>query len=271
VMLRALLGLLPRTALVSGEITLRGKPADAAGASLLAGFRGRVAGLVFQDPMGSLDPMAPIGRQLEDVLMVQRTITRGNARAAALALLDRVHFAGAAERYGAMPYELSGGQRQRVGIALALAGAPAVLLADEPTTALDVSVQARILELLRELSTDLGVGLVLVTHDMAVAREVADRVAVMYAGRIVEEGRTDAILDAPRHPYTDALLKSFLGVRQRIVPLPSLAGGPPRLDAEPRGCAFAERCPDASERCLSRPPPSVRTAAGRCECVLARP
>ena len=270
-MLRALLGLLPPAAQVSGRLAFGGKPADAAAGPSLSRFRGRIAGLVFQDPMGSLDPMAPIGRQLEDVLTAQRSVARREARAMALSLLDRIHLAGAAGRYDAMPYELSGGQRQRVGIALALAGEPAVLLADEPTTALDVSVQARILELLRELSAQSGIALVLVTHDMAVAREMADQIAVMYAGRIVEEGSAAAILDSPRHPYTRALLESYLAVRHRVVPLPSLAGAPPRLDAEPRGCAFADRCPAVSERCRTLPPPLVVTSSRRCECVLALP
>jgi peptide/nickel transport system ATP-binding protein len=148
VTLRALLGLLPPTAVASGSIAIRGQRASAGDIGALAAIRGRIAGMVFQDPMGSLDPMAPIGRQLEDVVMAQRKVGRRQAQAIALSLLERVHLAGAVERYTAMAYELSGGQRQRVGIALALAGEPAVLLADEPTTALDVSVQARILELL---------------------------------------------------------------------------------------------------------------------------
>ena len=269
VMLRALLGLLPPAAAVSGRIGLAGTTVAMSAPAELAQFRGRLAGMVFQDPLGSLDPMAPIGRQLEDVVMALRRVERRQAGAIALSLLERVHLTGAAERYGAMPFELSGGQRQRLGIALALAGEPSLLLADEPTTALDVSVQALILELLRELCAQSGIGLVLVTHDMAVAREMADRVAVMYAGRIIEEGPTDTILDAPRHPYTQALLRSYAGVRHRVSPLPSLPGAPPRLDFEPSGCAFADRCPTAVDRCRMVPPPRVRTARGHCECVLA--
>jgi peptide/nickel transport system ATP-binding protein len=269
VTLRALLGLLPPTAAVSGRIAVRGKRASAGETAALAAIRGRIAGMVFQDLFASLDPMAPIGRQLEDVVMAQRGVGRRRAREIALSLLDRVHLAAAAERYAAMSYELSGGQRQRVGIALALAGEPAVLLADEPTTALDVSVQARILELLRRLCDEGGIGLVLVTHDMAVAREMADRVAVMYAGRIVEEGDANAVLDAPAHPYARALLQSYLGVRRGIVPLPTLGGAPPRLDEEPRGCAFADRCAVAIERCRLLPPPSIVTPGRRCECILA--
>jgi peptide/nickel transport system ATP-binding protein len=269
VMLRALLGLLPPTAEVSGRISLNGQTGEASNAAALVRLRGRVAGMVFQDPLGSLDPMAPIGRQIEDVVIALRSVARAEARAIALSLLERVHLGSAAERYGAMPHELSGGQRQRIGVALALAGEPAVLLADEPTTALDASVQARILELLRGLCAETGIGLVLVTHDMAVAREMADRVAVMYAGRIVEEGGADAILDAPRHPYSRALVRSYIGVRRRVVPLPSLAGAPPRLDSDAKGCAFAARCPSVEECCRILPPPSVTTASRRCECVLA--
>jgi len=269
VTLRALLGLLPPTAAVAGSIAVRGKGANAGDTAALAAFRGRIAGMVFQDPFASLDPMAPIGRQLEDVIMAQRGVGRRRAREVALSLLDRVHLAAAVERYEAMSYELSGGQRQRVGIALALAGEPAVLLADEPTTALDVSVQARILELLRRLCDEGGIGLVLVTHDLAVAREMADRVSVMYAGRIVEEGDANVVLDAPVHPYSKALLQSYLGVRHGIVPLPALGGAPPRLDEEQRGCAFADRCAVAIERCRSLPPPSIVTRGRRCECVFA--
>jgi peptide/nickel transport system ATP-binding protein len=269
VTLRALLGLLPPTAVVSGRIAVSGMRARAGDVGALAALRGRIAGMVFQDPMGSLDPMAPIGRQLEDAVMALRKLGRRQAGAIALSLLDRVHLAAARERYAALPDELSGGQRQRVGIALALAGEPAVLFADEPTTALDVSVQARILELLRGLCSEGRIGLVLVTHDMAVAREMADRVAVMYAGRIVEEGPADAVLAAPEHPYSQALLQSYLGIRRGAVPLPMLAGAPPRMDEEARGCAFAARCPAVADRCRSLPPPSVATAARRCECFLA--
>jgi peptide/nickel transport system ATP-binding protein len=268
VMLRTLLGLLPPTARVSGRAEIAGTAADLADGLELRRFRGKFAGMVFQDPLGSLDPMAPIGRQLEDAVVAQRGVARPAARAIALSLLDRVHLAGAAARYEALPHEFSGGQRQRIGIAMALAGEPRLLLADEPTTALDVSVQAQILALMRELCADSGMGLVLVTHDMGVAREMADRVAVMYAGRIVEEGAASPVLDAPRHPYTRSLLSSYAGVRHGSRPLPSLPGTPPRLDAEPSGCAFFARCAAAAERCRLAPPPTVAAAGRRYECIL---
>ena len=268
VMLRALMGLLPASAEVSGSIEFSGTRVDATDTNRLARFRGRTAGMVFQNPLGSLDAMAPIGRQLEDVVIALRGVPRAAARDIALGLLERVHLSAARHRYGAMPHELSGGQRQRVGIAMALAGQPPLLLADEPTTALDVSVQARILDLLQQLTAEEKLGLVLVTHDIAVARQMADRVAVMYAGRIVELGPAATVLDRPAHPYSQILLRSFMGVRQRQMPLPSLPGAPPRLLSEPAGCAFAARCPVAQPQCHTVSPRRTPLAGGYAECLL---
>lgn len=268
VMLRALMGLLPPGANVSGSIEFVGNRVDAADANRLAGFRGRTAGMVFQNPLGSLDAMAPIGRQLEDVVVALRRVPRAVARDVALGLLERVHLSAARQRYGAMPHELSGGQRQRVGIAMALAGRPPLLFADEPTTALDVSVQARILDLLQQLTAEEKLGLVLVTHDIAVARQMADRVAVMYAGRIVELGPTATVLEQPAHPYSQVLLRSFVGVRQRQMPLPSLPGAPPRFDREPVGCSFAARCPVAQPQCQIVSPHRTPRADAYAECLL---
>ncbi len=268
VMLKTLLGLLPSHARISGEIKLGGTDVRLSRPSDLRSMRGRLAGMVFQDPLGSLDPMAPIGRQIEDVIICHRQVARREARRIGLDLLDRVHLAKAGERYGAMPHELSGGQRQRIGIALAMAGDPAVLLADEPTTALDVSVQAGILRLLDQIRAQSGVALVLVTHDMAVARELSHRVVVMYAGRFVEHGPAGAVLCAPHHPYTRGLLRSDADLISRRFPLASLHGSAHHGGAETRGCAFAARCADASDICRLKPPPSIRVAGGGYECTL---
>lgn len=187
VMLRAMLGLLPAAAAVDGRILMDGVEVSRTEQRKLAAVRGRTAGMVFQDPLGTLDPVAPIGAQVQTTVARLTGLGRGAARARALELLDQVRFSDAKNRYAAYPHELSGGQRQRVGIALALAGSPRVLLADEPTTALDVSVQARILDLLQSLRASSGIAMVLVTHDVGVAARMADRLAVMYAGRFVEQ------------------------------------------------------------------------------------
>ena len=232
--------------------------------------RGRVER--HQDPLGALDALAPVGVQLEQTVAALTALPRRAARHRALELLERVHFPNPKQRYGAFPHELSGGQLQRVGIALALAGDPKVLLADEPTTALDVSVQSRILALLRELRDDIGAAIVLVTHDIGAAGQMADRLAVMYAGRWVEHGTAEAVLGRPRHPYTRALIGSYSGVRRGLRPLPHLKGAPPtRYAAHPRqGCPLAPRCPEALPRCSAEAPPTRDRAGSVSVCWLDR-
>jgi oligopeptide/dipeptide ABC transporter ATP-binding protein len=220
--------------------------------------------MVFQDPMTSLNPYLKVGVQIAEPLRRHRGLSAAAARAESLRLLDAVQMPEAARRIGDHPHQLSGGQRQRVMIAMALACQPRLLLADEPTTALDVTVQAQILALLDELRRDLGVAILLITHDLGVVAEVCERTLVMYAGRQVESGPTATVLGAPVHPYTRALLES----RPRLdgdpsQRLPALPGQPPDLRRLPPGCAFAPRCAFADTPCGLAPPPLLTYADQR--------
>jgi oligopeptide transport system ATP-binding protein len=216
--------------------------------------RGPGMAMVFQDALSALNPVFSVGFQIGEMLRVHEGLGRREARARAVELLERVRIPGAAGRVGDYPHQFSGGMRQRVMIAMALALDPRVLIADEPTTALDVTVQAQILELLAGLRAEGGMGLLLITHDLGVVAEVADRVAVMYAGRIVEAGPAGDVLVAPRHPYTQGLLASMPGRRpgQRLEPI---TGAPPSLSRIPPGCPFHPRCPWVIDRCRTELPP----------------
>ncbi len=267
--LRALLRLLPAGATMAGRVSIDGVAVSELPHGELRQVRGRLAGMVFQDPLSSLEPMATIEEQIAEAIHAHRLLDPAATRRRVLELLDQVELPRARERLGAYPHELSGGQRQRVGIALALSGEPKVLLADEPTTALDVSVQARVLALLRDLRQALGTTIVIVTHDIGVVSEVADRVAVMYAGRFVEGGAVDQVLDQPTHPYARALIGAYDGVRRRERPLMHIPGSPPRATPSLRGCAFAPRCRERMARCAGETPPLRRGAAGQwCECWI---
>jgi len=257
----AALGLFPtpRARIASGEIRLEGRDLTRLTARQWRDVRGARIGMVFQDPSGFLDPLLPAGRQVAEAL-----VAHGEARDAAArvrVLLDQVELpASVAARY---PHELSGGQKQRVLIAAALAMHPALLIADEPTTALDVSVQAGILALLRRLRAEMGLAVLLITHDLGVIAETCDRVFVMYAGQIVESGATRTLFRAPRHPYTQGLLASLLDPRVRREPLFSIPGTVPGAQAMPSGCRFHTRCPLAlPDPCVARPPPLRAHTAG---------
>ncbi len=244
-----------------GSAKLRDLDLVTAGDDELRGVRAEQIAMIFQDPMTALNPLHRIGRQIVEQIQAHRDVSDGAARDQVVALLERVGIARARERYDAFPHELSGGMRQRVMIAMALSCEPAVLIADEPTTALDVTIQAQILELLKELRTRTNAGVILVTHDLGVVAEIADRIAVMYAGRIVEQGTTDEIFYNPQHPYTWGLLGSITRVdRPRPDRLPSIPGLPPSLIRPPRGCHFRPRCPHAHDACLSRPELRARVA-----------
>jgi oligopeptide/dipeptide ABC transporter ATP-binding protein len=251
---RAALGLLPPNATTSGAAWFEGRDLMALTQRELQRIRGRRIGWVFQDPMSSLNPVRSIGDQLGEAVVVHERIGRRELRLRILSALSDVGFPASERRLGAFPHELSGGLRQRVMIAMAMINRPALLIADEPTSALDVTTQAQILELLRDLTKTTATSVILITHDLGVVDRVCDEFVVMYAGRVVEEGRTRELFARPAHPYAWGLMRSLpsLAVGGRLRPIP---GGPPRLDHEPPGCAFAPRCETALERCFVVDPP----------------
>jgi len=261
VTLRSLLRLHPpKQTQMSGQIWVGGEDVMAMSPHQLADHRGRVTSMIFQEPLLALDPVYAIGAQIvESIRRHEPTVTAQQAQQRALELFERVRIPSPERRLAAYPHEMSGGMRQRAMIALALACRPQVLLADEPTTALDATVQIQILLLLRELQRDLGLTVIFVTHDIGAAIEVADRIAVMYAGRLVEEGLTRELIRSPQHPYTRALLASRAhGALARGTRLATIAGNPPDLSALPPGCSFAPRCTLATEDCLHSSPEAIR-------------
>jgi oligopeptide/dipeptide ABC transporter ATP-binding protein len=253
-LLLALLGLCGPGARLAGSARYRGTELLGAAPATLAAVRGRRIALVFQDALSALNPYLTIGAQLTEVLRLHLGLARGAARERAIALLGSVQLDEPAQRLGQYPHELSGGMRQRVLLALALAGEPEVLLLDEPTTAVDVTVQAQLLALLRELRARTRIAMVFVTHDLGVLAGIADRVAVMYAGRVVEEAAAAQLYARPLHPYTGGLLRSLPRLDQPLPQhLPSIAGQPPEPGAHLEGCAFAPRCPLVQARCRQQP------------------
>src|SRR6266550_413956 len=258
VTLRALIGLLPpRRSHVEGRITVAGHDITAMSEAQLREVRGTKIAMIFQEPMTALDPVFTIGEQIAETIVRHEGISHDAAWRRALELLEMVQIPSAARRLKAYPHEMSGGMRQRAMIALALSCRPCVLLADEPTAALDVTVQIQIILLLRKLQQELGMAVVFVTHDVGVAVEVADRIAVMYAGRFVEVGPTEAVIDSPAHPYTAGLLASTVLGSAFGRRLETISGMPPDLRALPEGCSFAPRCRFAEDRCRAVMPPEV--------------
>jgi oligopeptide/dipeptide ABC transporter ATP-binding protein len=251
----AILGILPRNGRASGQVLFEGRDLLTLPDGALRAIRGRELAMVFQDPMTSLNPVLTIGRQLTEVLRKHLVMSRQDAREEATRLLERVGIPAAGDRLSDFPHQFSGGMRQRVMIAMAIACRPKVLIADEPTTALDVTIQAQILELLRDLVRTEGMALVLITHDLGVVAGTCGRTAVMYGGRFVETAPTVELFAHPRHPYTLGLLKSVPRLdaagKRRLEPI---AGAPPDLSAPPAHCSFAPRCPYASERSWSELP-----------------
>ena len=270
VTLRTLLRLHPeRRTQVGGQVRVAGRDVLAMPQPELADFRGKVASMIFQEPLLALDPVYTVGAQIVESIRRHEPVSAAEAHRRALELFERVRIPSPERRLAAYPHEMSGGMRQRAMIALALACRPQLLLADEPTTALDATVQIQILLLLRELQRDLGLSVVFVTHDIGAAVEVADRIAVMYAGRIVEEGTARELIRSPRHPYTIALLKSRAhGSMVRGTQLETIDGAPPDLSALPPGCAFADRCTLATQACRAMQPPTIElTSTHRARCV----
>ncbi len=247
-LLRTILGIQPRTARISGAVQMRGTDLLALSPKERERIRGDWLAMVFQDPMTALDPVFTVERQIVETLRRHKDLSRGAAAARACELLELVQIPSPEQRLKSYPFELSGGMRQRVVIAMALACEPSLLLADEPTTALDVTVQAHVLELLRDLQRRLGMSIIIVTHDLAVAVELADDVAVMYAGRIVESGPVRQVIHHPAHPYTQGLLAANVRPGQKERPA-AVSGAPPNLARLPSGCAFVPRCRHATEAC----------------------
>jgi peptide/nickel transport system ATP-binding protein len=264
VTLRALLRILPKARTqISGSIEVDGRDVLAMDESALENYRGAVVSMIFQEPMLAFDPVFTVGEQIAESVVRHRKVSRTVARQRALDMLERVQIPNARRRLDAYPHEMSGGMRQRAMIALALACEPKLLLADEPTTALDATVQIQILLLLRELQRDMGMSVIFVTHDVGVACEVADRIGVMYAGRMVETGRVADVMLQPQHPYTMGLLSSTIHGQQRGTRIEAIPGAPPDLANLPTGCSFAPRCKHVQAACLTEPPQARAFADGR--------
>ena len=249
-------------ATISGTATFEDNELVAADEEALRRLRGERMAMIFQDPLSSLDPVYRVADQIVEQIQAHRDVGKEEARARAIELLDAVGIPDAAARADSYPHEFSGGMRQRVMIAMALSLEPSLLIADEPTTALDVTIQAQIIELLRELNRSRGLAVLLITHDIGVVAEIADRVAVMYAGRIVEQGTVEEIFYDPQHPYTWGLLGSLTRIdRPRPQRLPQIPGMPPSLISPPQGCHFRPRCPHAFDRCPQVPALEARLPA----------
>ena len=263
VTLRSLMRLLPGRAKVEGTIEVDGRDVTAMSSRALRDLRGGIVSMIFQEPMTALDPVYTIGQQIAETVRRHTGCDAKQARARALELLNLVRIPSAERRIDAYPHELSGGLRQRAMIAMALSCDPRLLLADEPTTALDATVQIQVLILLRRLQRELGMGMIFVTHDLGVAAEIADNIAVMYAGRIVEYGPVARIMTAPVHPYTRGLLASTVHGQPRDRDIDAIPGSPPDMRRPPRGCAFAARCNIRLDRCASEQPPPRSSEAGR--------
>jgi len=265
----AIIGLIePPGRIAGGEILLEGARIDNLPPEAMRQVRGRKIGAVFQDPLTSLNPLYTVGRQIEETIRTHLALDARAARARAIELLEATGIPAAAQRLDHSPHQFSGGMRQRVGIALALAARPQLVVADEPTTALDVSIQAQIISLLKRLCREQGTAVMLVTHDMGVIAETADRVAVMYAGRIAEIGPVADVIHRPRHPYTVGLMGSIPSIGGHRAELAQIDGAMPRLNAIPRGCAFNPRCAQAIDRCRSDRPELMPAGASLAACWL---
>ena len=265
----AIIGLLePPGRIAAGEILLDGRRIDNLRYEDMRRIRGKDIGAIFQDPLTTLNPLYTVGRQLAETMTTQLPITPAEARKRAIGWLDLVGIPAAAQRIDSYPHEFSGGMRQRVVIALALCAEPRLIVADEPTTALDVSIQAQIIALLKSLAREKGTAMMLVTHDMGVIAETADRVAVMYAGRIAEIGPVRNVVKQASHPYTVGLMGSIPPLDRRVERLAQIDGAMPRLSAIPKGCAYNPRCPKAFARCTEDRPDLLPAGATQAACWL---
>ena len=265
----AIIGLLEPPGRVSGgQILLEGERIDHLTNDQMRHIRGRRIGAIFQDPLTSLNPLYSVGRQLIETIRTHLPMGAKEARQRAISLLEDTGIPAAEQRIDHYPHQFSGGMRQRVVIALALAAEPKLIVADEPTTALDVSIQAQIITLLKDICKKRGAAVMLITHDMGVIAETCDRVAVMYAGRIAEIGPVHEVINHPRHPYTEGLMSAIPDISLDRERLNQIDGSMPRLNAIPRGCAFNPRCPNVFDRCMLDRPDLMTAGATRAACWL---
>jgi peptide/nickel transport system ATP-binding protein len=265
----AIIGLLdPPLRIAGGQVRFAGRRIDNLPYEAMRSIRGKEIGAIFQDPLTTLNPLYSVGRQLVETIQTHLKLSKRDARERAMKWLEDVGIPGARQRIDAYPHEFSGGMRQRVVIALALCAEPRLVIADEPTTALDVSIQAQVIALLKRLTRDHGTSVMLVTHDMGVIAETADRVAVMYAGRIIEMGPVRAVVKNPAHPYTEGLMGSIPSLEHRVERLRQIDGSMPRLTTIPPGCTFHPRCPKVFGRCRVERPDLLDAGATRAACWL---
>jgi oligopeptide/dipeptide ABC transporter ATP-binding protein len=269
----SILGLIDSSGRIeAGRIALDGEDLVQAGEARLRAIRGRDISMVFQDPMTSLNPLHSIGRQMDEVLRLHTDLGTAARRAACIEMLESVGISRAADRLGAYPHQFSGGMRQRVVIAIALLARPRLIIADEPTTALDVTIQSQILKLMRRQIAEKGASMILITHDLAVVSEMADHITVLYCGKVVERGRTRELIEAPAHPYTRGLIDSIPDTDSRQTRLRQIPGAVPDIRNLPKGCNFRDRCPRAQPLCAEREPelvPQRGSLAAACHFPLA--
>ncbi|MBI2770248.1 MAG: ABC transporter ATP-binding protein [Burkholderiales bacterium] len=265
----AIIGLLePPGRIASGQILLEGRRIDNLPYEQMRRIRGRKIGAIFQDPLTSLNPLYTVGRQLVETIQTHLPVDAAEARRRAIGLLEDTGIPAASQRIDHYPHQFSGGMRQRVVIALALAAEPKLIVADEPTTALDVSIQAQIIQLLKSVCKERGAAVMLITHDMGVIAETCDRVAVMYAGRVAEIGPVHEVINQPAHPYTLGLMAAIPDITQDRERLNQIDGAMPRLNAIPAGCAYNPRCPRVFDRCTAQRPDLLAAGATRAACWL---
>ncbi|WP_078548102.1 ABC transporter ATP-binding protein [Litchfieldia alkalitelluris] len=266
----SIMGLVPSPAgkIVDGEILLEGKNLVTLSEAQLCKVRGNEISMIFQEPMTSLNPVLTIGEQITEVLTYHQKMSKNEATKKAIELLELVGFSRAAELIGEFPHRLSGGMRQRVMIAIAMSCNPKLLIADEPTTALDVTIQAQILDLMKEVSKKFDTSILLITHDLGVVSEIAERVVVMYGGQVVEEAAVDALFEEPLHPYTEGLMNSVPSIDGEISRLQSIEGNVPSPENMPKGCRFAPRCSKAFDRCFAEQPQLKVTKGRAVRCFL---
>ncbi len=256
---QAIMGILdtPPARIAGGSIKLKGAELIGLGEEQYRDIRGREMAMIFQDALSALNPVLSVGEQISEMFRLHQGLNRRDARDASIDVMRRVKIPGAAERFKDYPHQFSGGMRQRIMIAMMIALKPAVLIADEPTTALDVTVQAQIMDLLQQLKEETNMGLILITHDLGVVADVAERILVMYAGRTMERGSVDEIYANTANPYTYGLLQSIPKIDRRMERLPAISGLPPSLYRVPEGCAFNPRCPRATDVCRTGSPPEL--------------